>query len=186
MANFKIQGTAPLSWSRAHGLPKLDRETHEDYENRTWKDKFWYNEDEIITIPSMSIINGLNTTAKRLSVKVQGRKTFTSIFKGGMTVFTGKFLSNCSQKQVKCEQMFVPSDGVAGSGKRVFKKFPVIDAGWEVEVELAILDNIITDKILTQHIEAMGLYVGLGRFRPGNGGYYGRFKISKEIEYIDK
>jgi len=57
------------------------------------------------------------------------------------------------------------------------KCFPFIQAGWEVSVEYIVMDDLITEDVFKRHLEAAGQFVGVGRFRPENGGFYGRFEI---------
>ena len=79
--------------------------------------------------------------------------------------------------------MFLPADGKRGSGKRVWKTYPVIHE-WSGDVELLILDETVLqtsqrsgDPVLKDIIEGCGQYIGLGRNRPRNNGWYGRFIV---------
>jgi hypothetical protein len=65
---------------------------------------------------------------------------------------------------------------VRGSGKRVKRTFPVVPK-WEGAVVFAILDETITRTVFEEHIKAVGMLVGVGRFRPENGGMNGRFEV---------
>jgi hypothetical protein len=71
------------------------------------------------------------------------------------------------------------ADGVRGSGKRVPRRFPSIPAGWTTTFDVYILDPIITEQIFTEMLELAGMFIGIGQFRPQNGGTNGRFKIEK-------
>lgn len=78
------------------------------------------------------------------------------------------------------EVFFVPSDGKAGGGSRVKKKFPVIRE-WSGEVTFYILDDTITEDVFEAHLKEAGNFIGIGRFRPENGGFYGRYSIDKIV-----
>ena len=77
---------------------------------------------------------------------------------------------------VKGEWLFVPSDGVRGSGKRVDKCFPVIHE-WGGNVTFHVLDETITEDVFLNHLKQAGAFIGIGRFRPRNNGFYGRFAV---------
>jgi hypothetical protein len=78
------------------------------------------------------------------------------------------------------EWYFVPSDGRPGGGKRVKKCFPVIRE-WHGEVTYYILDETITPEVFEVHLREAGSFIGIGRFRPENGGFYGRFGVKKVV-----
>ena len=80
------------------------------------------------------------------------------------------------KEEVKGEWLFVPSDGVRGSGKRVDKCFPVIHE-WGGEVTFYVLDETVTEEVFRNVLEQAGAFIGIGRFRPRNNGFYGRFKV---------
>jgi hypothetical protein len=42
-----------------------------------------------------------------------------------------------------------------------------------------ILDDTITKKVFEIHIKEAGKFKGVGRFRPSNNGFYGRFEVIK-------
>jgi hypothetical protein len=75
------------------------------------------------------------------------------------------------------------SNGVRGSGKRVPRRFPEFGK-WHGTAEFTILDDIITRDVFETHVRAAGTVVGIGRFRPENGGTNGRFRPI-EFEWQD-
>jgi hypothetical protein len=42
---------------------------------------------------------------------------------------------------------------------------------------LSILDEIVNPEVFREHLKWAGQIIGIGRFRPRNNGYYGRFKV---------
>jgi hypothetical protein len=74
------------------------------------------------------------------------------------------------------EWLFVPATGKRGDGKRVDKCFPVVPK-WSGDVHFYILDETITERVFCQHLEEAGKFIGIGRFRPRNNGFYGRFSV---------
>ena len=47
-----------------------------------------------------------------------------------------------------------------------------------------ILDDTITEDVFKEHLEEAGKFIGIGRFRPRNNGFYGRFAVDK-IEWSE-
>lgn len=50
---------------------------------------------------------------------------------------------------------------------------------WKGRVTYHILDDVIAPEVFEQHLRDAGNFIGIGRFRPRNNGYYGRFKLNK-------
>ena len=89
---------------------------------------------------------------------------------------------NVKKDDVPGEWYFVPSDGRRGGGSRVKKCFPVIRE-WSGDVTFHILDDTITQDVFEHHLSEAGKFIGIGRFRPRNNGFYGRFKVDN-IKYV--
>jgi len=47
-----------------------------------------------------------------------------------------------------------------------------------------VIDETVTRDVLAQHLAEAGKLIGIGRFRPRNNGYYGRFNVTS-LEEID-
>ena len=70
------------------------------------------------------------------------------------------------------------ADGVRGSGKRVFRTFPVIPV-WSGVLDVMISDPDLPDAVFERVVIAAGRCQGVGRFRPEKGGSNGRFTVTK-------
>lgn len=179
VAKARLKSLSPYSQSKHYKAEKLQsgQESPADFEARTWRERCHYNSDEVVVIPPMQFKKSLDAAAKYLSIKIQGQrnKTWTKKFLAGVMVVEPVPLGVTKDK-IDHEWLFVPSDGKPGGGTRVEKCFPLIHE-WEADVEYHILDEIITEDIFRAHLEASGSFVGLGRFRPASGGYYGRFGV---------
>lgn len=177
-----IKGISAYSQSKHHETPKLDRELADAYEARTWRDKTHVNETGNIIIPPTAFKNGLAAVAKFLAMQIpgKGKQTYTKHFESGLLVVDPLVLP-VLKADVQSERLFVPSDGKRGGGKRVWKYFPVVTE-WGGDIIAYLLDDIITKEIFDLHLEAMGKFVGLGRFRPANNGFYGRFEVVETVE----
>lgn len=180
-----LRGTSPYSQSKYHATPALDREAPDEYEKRTWRERMHVTKDGYIFMPPMSFKYALDGATKILGMKIKGKgsQTYAKHFLSGVMVNKEVPLPY-KKDEVEGEWLFVPSDGVHGSGKRVSKCFCKIPEGWEVKVPFTVIDDTVTEEIFRQHLVTAGTQVGLCRFRPARGGYYGRFEVV-DIEVVD-
>lgn len=173
-----LESISPYSQSRYYQTPKKEKESSADYEERTWRDRVHADRDGNLQIPPMSFKNCLAEAAKFLSMQIpgKGKATYTKHFEAGVLVNAPLTLP-IKKTDVEGEWLFVPSSGRRGDGRRVQKCFPVIHQ-WGGEVEFLIIDDTLTEETFRYHIEQAGQLIGIGRFRPRNNGYYGRFKVT--------
>lgn len=183
-----LVSAGPYSQSRHYTeeeAPKKAKELHDAYEQRTWRHRMHTTADDRVVIPASAFSNGIKSAAKRLKLQVpgKGRVEYTKYFEAGVMVNDGITL-DIKASDTPCDKLFVPSDGRRGGGKRVTKYFPRIDA-WEGAVRYYIFDDILTEDVFRQVLTASGLIVGIGRFRPENCGFYGRFSV-RSIEWFEE
>lgn len=183
VATCKIKSISPYSQSRYHDTPKLNKEMADDYRQRTWREHLHYDKDGQVFIPPMAIKNCLSEVAKFLSIQIpgKGKSTYTKHFEAGILVMDQSYLG-IHKDAVDYENLFLPSDGVRGSGKRVIKTYPLIRE-WSTSTVIYVSDDVITKDVLTYHLNQAGTFIGLGRFRPRQNGYYGRFGV-ESIEWV--
>lgn len=176
-ATVTIKSASPYSQSRHYTTEKLNKESAKDYEARTWRDRLHTTESGEVFIPPMSFKNCLSEAAKFLGFQIpgKGKSTYTKHFEAGVLV-TDALNLGIHKDDVKGEWLFVPSDGVRGSGKRVDKCFPIIHE-WGGKVTFYILDETVTRDVFENHLKQAGAFIGVGRFRPRNNGFYGRFTV---------
>jgi len=177
LAECSLESLSPISFSRPYEMEKLAKESAAAYEERTWRERLHYDERGIVFIPPMAFKLALSQTAKYLGMQIKGKgkSTYTKHFQSGVLVLEGLSLG-IHKDQVLSERLFVPSDGIAGSAKRVYKTFGIIHE-WKGKVVFTILDRTITEDVFEEHLREMGRFIGLGRWRPANGGLKGRFKV---------
>lgn len=176
-----LVGETPYSQSKnidALEHPKRPKETSDAYEQRMWRERIHRTKDGFVEIPGSSFANSIKEAAKRLQLQVpgKGKTQFTKYFEAGVMV-TSPVVLPVKADDVRGERLFVPSDGRRGGAKRVYKTFPRIDE-WEGDITVFVLDDIITVDVFKQVIVAAGQLVGIGRFRPQNAGFYGRFSVA--------
>lgn len=172
-----LESVSPYSQSRYYKVDRKAKELDRDYEARTWRERCHYNTKGQLFIPPMAFANNIKEAARfaSLSIPGKGKMTYTKHFEAGILVSEPLPLS-IMQDQVEGEWLFVPSDGRRGGGRRVEKHFPLIRE-WSGTVTYYILDDIITQDVFAQVLSIGGALIGLGRFRPRNMGYYGRFRV---------
>lgn len=181
IATVTLESQAPYSQSRSynHEVEKLPRETPDAYETRTWRNKCHTLPDGKVFIPPMSFKMALDTAAKMLGRQIpgKGKSTYTKFFLSGVLVMEPVVLP-LTKDDVAQDRIYANSDGIRGSGKRVWRMFPRIDK-WTADVPFHVIADEITEDVFEEHLRQAGAFVGIGRFRPQSGGYYGRFEIKK-------
>lgn len=184
VVTFTIIGASAYSQSKPHLTEMLPNESHEDFRNRTWMNHLHLQDGKVI-IPPGAIKNCLSESAKFMNISVPGRgkSTYTKHIEAGIAVMTPIQLG-IKLEDVQQETLFLPADGRRGSGKRVWKTYPFVFP-WKGIVEVIVLDETVlhtsqrdkSKSVLQEIVEGSGQYIGIGRFRPRQNGYYGRFGI---------
>jgi hypothetical protein len=190
VAICKLESTSPISFGRYHNTPKKDKESHDEYEKRTWRERVHVNDKEFVVIPPMMFKNCLSGIGKFLREKIPGKgnSEFTAHLKAGVMI-TDELNLGVKKNKIEGEWLFVPANGKPG-GPRVPRCFPLVRS-WKGTVKFYILDEVLLQKdssgrpAFEHHLEEAGKFLGLGRFRPERGGFYGRFKVVK-VTYIDE
>lgn len=174
-----LESVSAYSASRNHDEPKHEKESHDAYDQRTWRSKLHVNGDGTIIIPGAGFKQALDSTAQFLGMKIPGKRnaTYTKHFKAGVLV-----IDNLDTKipaaKAEMAKIYCNADGVRGSGKRVFRYFPMVRE-WHGTLDFYIADETIVKDIFELHLSECGKFRGIGRFRPENGGFNGRFRVAK-------
>ena len=182
-----ITGKTPYSQSAnidKLAVPEKPKESKDAYEQRTWRHRMHVTPDGRVEISPTALTGCIKSAARRLQIQVpgKGKTQYTKYFEAGIDV-AGPLVLDVKADSVDHDRLFVPSDGRPGGGKRVWRYFPRIDK-WGGEVTWYVLDDIITEPVFTQVLRSAGLLVGLGRFRPENRGFYGRFAVDA-VKWIE-
>ena len=174
-----LRSVSPYSQSKYIREKKSRDVTHQEFEEQSWRQRLHVNEDGFVFIPPMSFKNCIAEAAKYKSIQIpgKGKSTYTKHFEAGILCFTPVVLP-VKADDVQGEWLHVPSDGRRGGTTRVEKCFPVIPS-WEADVEFMIVDDLIDKEVFQAHLEDAGRFIGVGRFRPRNNGFYGRFEVVK-------
>lgn len=181
-----LRGVSNMSHSRQHRIEMKEKESHDAYEKRTWLEKLHYDEKTgEAFVPPMALKMALAEAAKFRGEQIpgKGKATYTKHFEAGVLCMDPMMLG-INKADIKGEWINANSDGVRGSGKRVQRCFPCIPSGWTGAAKFIILDDTITADVFERVLKEAGQFIGLGRFRPRNGGFYGRFVVDR-IEFAE-
>lgn len=173
-----IVGVSPYSQSRMHDTPKLPKETWDEFELRTWREKANYDVNGELFVPEMAFKQALDAVAKTLGIQIpgKGKSTYTKHFLSGVLCDTPLMLG-VKKDEVEVVKINANADGIRGSGKRVVRYFPVVPK-WTGTTRFVVLNDIITKEVFERHMIEAGQFIGVGRFRPEKGGLNGRFKVA--------
>jgi hypothetical protein len=177
-ATVTLVSTSPYSQSKHFEIEAEPNEKANDIEKRLWRNRMHVNDKGNVVIPGMQIMLALMGAASYLSEKVKGKgkATYTKHFAGGVTINEVELDTGIKAESVQAEALYVPSDGKPGGNLRVMKYFPRIN-GWAVTCSFNVFDDAIDTDTFKRHLEAAGIYIGVGRWRPRNRGLYGRFRV---------
>ncbi len=183
-ATVKLTSASPYSQSRLftkHEVPPLEKESAGDYDARNWRHHQHADNNGNIYIPPMALKNALMECAQYLGEKIpgKGQSTWTKNFTAGVLcsdiVLVQDMKGDLIHKDSTTSESFMcHANGKRGSGTRVLRTFPVIRE-WQAEATFLVLDETITQDVFARYLSEAGKFIGVGRFRPRNGGFYGRF-----------
>lgn len=182
IATATLSSVSPYSASRAHSAPKLEKELHGDYEDRTWRMKLHTDHATgRVVLPAMAFKWCIASAAKRLQMQIagKGKSTYTKHFLSGVLVMENLLLP-IKPEDVPATPVYANADGVRGSGKRVMRFFPTVHE-WSGDIAFHVIDDVIKPEIFEAVLTEAGNFIGIGQFRPENGGYCGRFKVDRIV-----
>lgn len=176
----QLVGIGPYSPSRKYDdvVPRLEKESAEDYDKRTWREHANYDpKTREIFIPPMGLKLAIAEAAKRLSIKIagKGKATYTKNILSGV-IAADRIWLGVKMEEAEMEAFSANSDGRRGSGSRVTRRFPILHE-WKAEAILQLIDDEVPNEVFERCLKEAGNLIGVGRFRPQNGGYFGRFTV---------
>lgn len=174
-----LKGLSPYSQSKVKTSVKPKDELDDEFERRTWKEHL-HTEKGVVFIPPMSVKKSLEECAQYLAepVKGKGKATYTKHFTAGvMSIEPWWFQPKLMADDVEGEMLFLNADGKKGGGRRVHRMYPRIADGWHASGVLYVIDAMLTADKVREYLEHAGKFIGIGRFRPRNGGFYGRYAV---------
>lgn len=183
----RLVSIAPYSQSKHiddSEFPPKEKEGKDEYDARVWRARMHVNDEGEVYIPAMALKSALQEAAKYLSMQIpgKGKATYTKHFEAGIMVLEDAPTGVMADK-VRAEKLYLHANGQRGSGTRVWRRMPRIDS-WTADVDWHILDPIITESVFKKVLSEAGNLIGIGRWRPRNGGIYGRFRC-ESLQWIE-
>lgn len=178
---FTLTSLTPYSQSSFVRSKRDQKEDWEAYEARTVGEKTHTTKDGFVFIDPMALKFCITAAAKRVGRRIPGRNTssYGKRFDGGILLMEPIVLP-IKNKDMRLDWVNCHANGQRGSGKRVRRCFQVIDE-WTAQVTVWLTDDIITREVFEEAVREAGQFIGIGRFRPENGGWYGRFQASNFV-----
>ena len=183
IATVTIKGVSTLLCGKMISkelFPKKNKETHDSYEKRTWRERCHYDAKRRLYVPSYALKRMLETTVRYKGDKIVGKgaKTKAGKFKCGVSVTEDMVITPVTTvDDVDGMPKFVPSNGKTGSGTRVSRTFPILQE-WGGTFQIMLLDEEIQREWVEEAVVRAGIVNGLGTWRPQNGGNNGRFTVT--------
>jgi hypothetical protein len=181
-----IQGVTPYSPSRHYmaEIPKLNDERPDEYDARTWRHHAHVNGKGKVVIPGVCFSWAIKTMAQRRGDRIpgKGQKTFSKAFDAAEV--TNDLELALKPDDLECEAFMANADGKRGSGSRVLRRFPIIRE-WGGTLNFILWNDLVTEDVFKKTLTDAGLLIGIGRRRPENKGFFGRFAI-EEIQWFDR
>ena len=175
----KLKSISPYSQSGFFQSSKKDKESSADFEKRCWRERLHADSEGIVFIPAMALKYAIDEAQKRLGTQVpgEGKTRWTKYIESGLMIASNPSLG-IHKDDVQPEWIWASSTGsrAKGGGTRVQRCYPTIPE-WKATVEITVLNPKIKKEVVETALSEAGLFVGIGRFRPENQGYYGRFTV---------
>jgi hypothetical protein len=177
LATCKLKSTTPYSSSRFHNTPKPDKISHDEHEKNTWREKCHADKDGNVYIPQMAFKKSIEEAASYRGDKIKGKgnATWAKHFKAGIMIADPIFVG-IKKSEITCEHFLCDAQGRPNGTSRVMRTFPVVPQ-WEGILVVEVLDDQIDKETFEKTLREAGRFIGVGRFRPRNGGFYGRFNV---------
>lgn len=179
-----IQGTAPLLFGGVKRSEIEANERAETFELRTWRERLNVNKNNEVIMSGYALKSCVIDAAGYLGEKIKGagQKTWAAKFAAAFRsdIAECRILdadgSPIKPESVQALSKFVPSDGKTGSGKRVWRFFPILHE-WQIQCVFIVTDEIIESERVMRYLQTAGAFKGLGTWRPSKRGDYGTFCV---------
>lgn len=166
-----LESITPVLFNGVIASPKDANETHDDWEDRVWRERCDCDSKGYLVLSSRRFKKGLDRAAQTMNIKIpgEGKATYTKNFKGGIIVMNS-IRTNVTRDDVEALRLFTAPR--KNDGRR-WINFPIVKE-WTGELQINILDEKITEEVFRKVFDFFGMAVGVGQGRPENGGDNGR------------
>ena len=177
-AKCYLKGASPLSFGRRYEDERPKDVDPWEHEVKTWRERVHTNSDNECIIPALMLKGALVSVAKLLGDKIKG----SSGQKYWKPLKAGVIAENDIPLGIKKDELEYEDVYVTQRGQQIRRRFPIIRE-WEGWITFTVVpDSIVTQKKFAEYLNLAGQMAGIGRYRPPNGGTYGKFTVEK-IEY---
>lgn len=181
IVRFRLVGQSPLSFNKyvsPDEFPKLEGENAQDWGMRIWQEKAHYDHEGQVKLPSMMLKNALVNAGKYRGEQVpgKGKKTFTKFIMAAVVLPDDLAVSIPGVGRANRDNLQYETVLSGNKDKKIPAKFPILN-NWEADGYCWILDDTIKEEVFKRHLQTAGMFIGLGKFRIGEGGCYGRFGV---------
>lgn len=175
--DFQLEPEYKTKYSKQRG------ETYLDFEERIWKDKVHSNSKGEIIAPAEWLKQALVHSQKQSNhpIKSPGARkatdTMRPFFISGILFEDSPVMNG---KGVFTQENLLPYKAmckIPSTGGSVPVIRPMMNK-WSMRISYAILDQAINEAMIKECLEWIGLYSGIGDYRPQNGGTFGRFSVN--------
>ena len=170
----QLKSLTPLTFNKKLISEKGPNETHDEAEERIWRERCDCDSSGELILSARRFKKAISTGAQWLNVKIpgEGQATYTKHFKGGLVVMNNIKLG-ITRDEVDHVKVYT---GPKPKDPRRWIHFPIVEK-WDGELQVNLLDEKINEEIFKRAIDYAGLAVGVGAWRPENGGENGRFEV---------
>jgi len=171
--NVAIRGVTPLLQHRfaTEDCGKKKKRSGEEKRDDEVEKALYRNSDWVICQPARHIECAMIQAAKMFKVDGKGKKTFKSLV--GATVEVHPELI-----PHKFQKYTVEESAVKIGPARILRRRPKFDP-WELHFQIKTIDEQLPIETLKDILDTAGVYCGLGDYRPGTCGKFGRFAVIK-------
>ena len=183
-ASVTVESASPYTAGRVFTSEKAAKESHDDFEKRVWAERLNVDDKGNGVIPGHAFMLSLCSAAKRYGGKIkgEGNSTWSKFFDSGILVLE-PLLLGVTRTTVECHRQHVPSDGMPGGTKRVWRNFPIVHK-WGGVIDYHVLDDKITEEKFEELIKQAFTFIGVGTWRPEKRGLNGRAHV-KAVAWKD-
>ena len=179
----QLKSMTPVTFNKKLVSEKSSNETYDDFEERVWRERCDCDRNGNLILSSQRFKKSICLAAQWLNMQIpgEGKATYTKHFKGGCIVMKN---INLGIKREDVDHVKIYTSPRKKDGKR-WIHFPIVES-WEGVLEINLLDEKITKDVFKKVVVYAGMAVGIGSWRPENGGENGRFEVvDTDFEIIE-
>lgn len=182
MVTCEIEGRSPLVFGAPVVETKQVGESHEQFEERTWRLKALSDADGLYLDPyagKQCLLKAVEYGGEK--VQGMGMRRWKAFYMAGVLCVDNVRLNATRDDLIKMAK-FVPSDGRPGGGSRVWKFFPTLP-GWKATLKYVVTEPKVWGdrKRFERYATMAGNFVGFGVWAARRGGCFGRFEVKQVV-----